>query len=244
MTVMIGVARGVPDEIYAAKAAEMLASVRLDSAVPLPGSSSPRSCSKTCAASTPRSRSRGSGWRRWSGRRGPRPPRSSAWARWSPPPPSGSRGTSPASPAGTTSPPSTGRPLSTSPPEARCPPALPTRQPAAQPRHPHGGGDPDPASPQRGARLRPQAGRGQGPQRGSPVPQAADQRRALRLHDRRRATQRPNDRARPGRANGERLCLQRGRLTPRDAGSSDEPLPGPRPGYDRHAQAAPLAIST
>ena len=32
----------------------------------------------------------------------------------------------------------------------------------------------------------------------------------------------------PGRANGERLCIQRDRLTPRDAGSSEKPLPGHR----------------
>ena len=30
----------------------------------------------------------------------------------------------------------------------------------------------------------------------------------------------------PGRAIGERLCIQRGRLTPRNTGSSDKPLPG------------------
>ena len=32
----------------------------------------------------------------------------------------------------------------------------------------------------------------------------------------------------PGGALGERRCLQRGRLTPRNTGSSDKPLPGHR----------------
>ena len=32
----------------------------------------------------------------------------------------------------------------------------------------------------------------------------------------------------PGGHIGERLCIQRGRLTPRNAGSSDKPLPGHR----------------
>lgn len=40
-----------------------------------------------------------------------------------------------------------------------------------------------------------------------------------------------------GRATGERLCRQRGRLTPRDAGSSAKPLPNPTQGYDDDAAA-------
>jgi transposase len=51
--------------------------------------------------------------------------------------------------------------------------------------------------------------------------QTQDQRRPLRPHDRRRP---PPKRGRPGRANRERLCIQRDRLTPR-TGSSDKPLP-------------------
>ncbi len=112
------VPRGVPDEIYAAKAAKLLASVSPDSAVTAARVSSPGSCWTTCAASTPRSRSRKGGSPRWSRRRGPRPPGSSAWVRWSPPLPSGSRATSPASQTETTSPPSMARPPSTCPPEA------------------------------------------------------------------------------------------------------------------------------
>ena len=56
-------------------------------------------------------------------------------------------------------------------------------------------------------------------------PETEDQRRALRAHDRRRAA---SGRLGPGRAHGERLCIQRGRLTPRNASSSDKPLPGHR----------------
>ena len=38
---------------------------------------------------------------------------------------------------------------------------------------------------------------------------------------------------RPGRATGERLFRQRGRLAPRTPGSSDKPLPDLPPPYDR-----------
>ncbi len=41
-----------------------------------------------------------------------------------------------------------------------------------------------------------------------------------------------------GRATGERLCRQRGRLTPRYAGSSAKPLPNPTEGYDHQDQVA------
>ena len=60
-------------------------------------------------------------------------------------------------------------------------PAVAARQPAPQPRDPHGGDHPDPAQAQRGPRLlRPQDRRRQDPQGGTAVPQAADQRRHLR----------------------------------------------------------------
>jgi transposase len=99
-------------------------------------------------------------------------------------------------------------------------------------RHLNHGGHPDPPPPQRGTRLlRPQGRRGQGPQGSPPLPQAAHQRRALRLHGGRRQARWKVERPGPGRAIGERLCLQRGRLTPRDTGSSDKPLPGPSSGY-------------
>jgi hypothetical protein len=40
----------------------------------------------------------------------------------------------------------------------------------------------------------------------------------------------------PGRATGERLCRQRGRLTPPGTGSSAKPLPDPLPPHDRRPQ--------
>jgi hypothetical protein len=46
----------------------------------------------------------------------------------------------------------------------------------------------------------------------------------------------------PGRATGERLCRQRGRLTPRDAGSSAKPLPNPHQGYDHPNDSATRAV--
>ena len=64
-------------------------------------------------------------------------------------------------------------------------------------------------------------------QRSAPRPQTADQRRALRAHGRRRPQGQHGDG--PGRATGERLCRQRGRLTPRNTGSSAKPLPDPTP---------------
>ena len=89
-------------------------------------------------------------------------------------------------------------------------PALAARQPAPQPCHPHGGDHPDPAQAQRGPRLlRQEDRRRQNPQGGTAVPDTADQRRHLRPAARRRP------RSGPGRATGEPLCLQGGRLTPR-----------------------------
>jgi hypothetical protein len=108
----------------------------------------------------------------------------------------------------------------------KAPPAEQAREPPDQPRHPHGRQHPDPAAPQRGPRLlRQEAGRGQDAP-GSPArPETADQRRRLRPPPRRRT---PSSRPvqGPGRAVGERLCNQRGRITPQKTGSSDKPLPG------------------
>ena len=76
--------------------------------------------------------------------------------------------------------------------------------------------------------LREETGRRQDRQRSPARAETADQRRHLRLP----ASRRPARRRRteePGRATGERLCLQRGRLTPPDTGSSGKPLPGPPP---------------
>ena len=75
---------------------------------------------------------------------------------------------------------------------------------------------PDPAPAQRRPRvLREEAGRGKNAQRGAPGPQAPDQRRHLRLPPGRRPPGRSGPGQGPGRAPGERLCIQRGRLTPR-----------------------------
>jgi transposase len=101
--------------------------------------------------------------------------------------------------------------------EPEDPPAAAARQPAHQPRHPHGRDHPDPAPAQRRPRvLREEAGGGQEPQGSAPVPQAPDQQRHLRPPPgRRTASRRTPRRQGPGRATGERLCIQRGRLTPR-----------------------------
>jgi transposase len=65
--------------------------------------------------------------------------------------------------------------------EPQGPPAVPPREPAPQPRHPHGRSHPDPPlSQRRPGLLRPQDRRGQDPQRSAPVPQAQSQRRHLR----------------------------------------------------------------
>ena len=64
------------------------------------------------------------------------------------------------------------------------------------------------------------------PQRGTPVPQAAGQRHHLRPPPGRRpASHRAGQDRGPGRATGERLCRQRGRLTPR--------APALRPSHSR-----------
>jgi transposase len=79
-----------------------------------------------------------------------------------------------------------------------------------QPRDPHGRDHPDPPQAQRRPRLlRAQDRRGEDPQGGAALPETADQRRHLR------AAARRHPRGGPGRAPGEPLCLQGGRLTPR-----------------------------
>jgi transposase len=93
-------------------------------------------------------------------------------------------------------------------------PAVPARQPPAQPRDPHGRGHPDPLPAHQGPRLlRQETGRGQNPERSATRAQTPDQRRHLRLPARRRPARRRGQE--PGRATGEPLCNQGGRLTPR-----------------------------
>jgi Transposase len=85
-------------------------------------------------------------------------------------------------------------------------PAVATRQPASQPRHPPGRDHPDPAQAQPRPRLlREKAGPGKDAQKSAPLPQAADQRRHLRPPARRRPPTRRTLREGPGRATGERL---------------------------------------
>ena len=84
------------------------------------------------------------------------------------------------------------------------PPAVAAREPAGQLRHPRRRGHPDPVPAQpRPGLLRQEDRRGQDPQGGAALPQAADQRRDLRLPARRRHQSRSG--RRPGRATGERL---------------------------------------
>ena len=106
-------------------------------------------------------------------------------------------------------------------------PAVTAREPAPQPRHPHGRRHPDPLPPQPRPRLlRPQARRGQDPQRGTPRSQAP--RSATPSSPASRPTPagpQPAHIKEPGRAAGERLCRQRGRLTPQ--------APALRPSHSR-----------
>jgi transposase len=93
-------------------------------------------------------------------------------------------------------------------------PAEQAREPAARPRHPHGGGHPGPPPAQPGPRvLRQETGRGQDTERGPALAETADQQRHLRLPAGRRPA-RCGPREGPGRATGERLCSLRGRLAP------------------------------
>jgi len=112
-------------------------------------------------------------------------------------------------------------------------PAVPAREPPAQPRHLHGRSHPDPPPAQRRPRLlRQETGRGQDPQRGPARAEAAGQQRHLRLPAGRR-TARRRPRGKPGRATGERLCSQRGRLTPQAPALRTSHSRAPPPPYDR-----------
>jgi hypothetical protein len=83
-------------------------------------------------------------------------------------------------------------------------------------------GHPGPLQAQRRPRLlRQETGRGQDRQRSAARPQTPGQRRLLQAPQSRRRPQWPGS----GRASGERLCRQRGRLTPR--------MPALRPGHSR-----------
>ena len=95
-------------------------------------------------------------------------------------------------------------------------PAVPARQPPARPRDPHGRGHPDPLPAHQGPRLpRQETGRGQNRQRTAARAQPPGQRRHLRLPAGRRPARRSRRGQEPGRATGGPLCIQGGRLTPR-----------------------------
>jgi len=115
-------------------------------------------------------------------------------------------------------------------------PAVPAREPAARPRHPHGRGHPGPPLPQRGPRvLRQEAGRGQDAERSPALAEAAGQQRHLRLPAGRRPAGRSARRG-PGRAAGERLCRQRGRLAPQAPALRTSHSRARSPRYDRSRQ--------
>ncbi len=89
-------------------------------------------------------------------------------------------------------------------------PAVAARQPQAQSRDPHGRDHPDLArAQQRPGLLAAEDCRREDSQGSAAPPEAADQQRHLRPAARR------CPQGRPGRATGEPLCLQGGRLTPR-----------------------------
>ena len=144
------------------------------------------------------------------------------WARSSPPRSSATSATCPASPAGIISPPTT------APRPPRCPRAAArcaglsrrgnrrlnhaihmTAVTQIRCRHSPGRAYYEPRL------LRQEAGRGQDWQRGAALPQAADQRRDLRLPPGRCPARRSRRGEEPGRATGEPLQIQGGRLAPR-----------------------------
>ena len=75
--------------------------------------------------------------------------------------------------------------------------------------------------------LRPQDRRRHGGQVGTPGAQATHQRRARRTASADARSAAAAIEEGPGRAIGERLYIQRGRLTPPNADSPEQPLPGP-----------------
>jgi transposase len=80
--------------------------------------------------------------------------------------------------------------------------------------------------------LRQDAGRGQNPQRGPALAEAADQQCHLRLPAGRRPARR-SLRQEPGRAAGERLCRQRGRIAPQAPALRTSHSRARSPHYDR-----------
>ncbi len=123
-------------------------------------------------------------------------------------------------------------------------PAVPARQPPPQPRDPYGRGHPDPLpAHQRPRLLRQETGRRQNRQRSAARPQTPDQRRHLRLPARRRPARRSRRRQEPGRATGEPLCNQGGRLTPRPPALRASHSRARHPPYDHCSLSRAAAIS-
>ena len=132
-------------------------------------------------------------------------------------------------------------------------PAVPARQPADRPRHPHGRRHPGQPPAQRGPRLlRQETGRGQDPERSPAFPETPGRQRRLRLPAG-RCPARRGPRGGSGRADGERLSTRRGRLAPRTpalreshsrvpcppTAAAAEPEPAGTPGLSPAAASSP-----
>ena len=156
--------------------------------------------------------------------RAPRSPSCTASARSSPPTSSATAATSAGSPvAGHYARYNATAPIEASSGPVDPAPAQPTRQPPAQPRHPHDRRHPGPQRHTRPRLLPAQAGRRPQPQRSDARPQAAHQRRRLPPTRHRQ----PPLTSGPGRAHGNVSNGQRDRLYTLTAGSSVKPLPDP-----------------
>jgi len=117
-------------------------------------------------------------------------------------------------------------PLDVSSGQPGTPSALPRRQPAHQPNDPHHGDQPAPPPDRRPRLLRPTQSRRHAVDDGPARPETPTVERHLRPHARRPDQTRSQSGDGPGWALGERLCLQRGRLTPWHR-LFEKPHPGP-----------------
>src|SRR5690348_10986438 len=114
----------------------------------------------------------------------------------------------------------------------------------AQSRDPYGRGHPDPLPAQPRPRLlRQETGRGQDRQRSVALPETPDQRRHLRLPPGRRPARRSRAGKEPGRATGEPLCLQGGRLEPRAPALRTSHSRACHPPYDPHCSLSRAAAN-
>ena len=120
-------------------------------------------------------------------------------------------------------------------------PALAARQPPPQPRHPHGRRHPDPLrhSPGRAYYDRKIAEGNTGKEALRALKRRISDALYIRLRRRRRRGLRRVDVDGPGRATGERLCRQRGRLTPRTPALRPSHSRTRPPPYDHQHTVAP-----